>query len=169
MTFILANQCENHDPSLAKKAVTFFKISSSINKRLFSACKRCSSSSIGERLPLPGNALEPSASSSCFQRKIRFELMPRRRPAHRLKFLAALTSSRLRLCIPECNFVLAWTSSTSMAEFTALYGVHHSWGGSLLLILAAGVVEVVDVGLNVVGVRVHVRQEELGDRRLLNR
>jgi hypothetical protein len=48
---------------------------------LFSACKRCSSSSIGERLPLPGNALEPSASSSCFHHKIRFELMPRRRPA----------------------------------------------------------------------------------------
>jgi hypothetical protein len=48
-----------HSDSLAKKAVAFFNMSRSIWSRLFSACRRRSSSSRVGRLPLPGKAWPP--------------------------------------------------------------------------------------------------------------
>lgn len=81
MKQFLTNDIFPGSPSLAKEAVAFINVSFSISTHLFSADNRFSSTSVGERLPLPGNALKPSASSSSFQPNNKLASVPMDRPA----------------------------------------------------------------------------------------
>src|SRR5437867_722086 len=78
---VLVDEAVRHVASLAKNAAAFFRMSRSASSRLFSARRRWTSSSKGERLPWPGKACSPLSWRACFQLRRRFSLRPRERAA----------------------------------------------------------------------------------------
>src|SRR5262249_39128987 len=95
---VLVDEAEGHVASAAKKAVAFFRVSRSICRRLFSARRRRTSSSRGERVLRPGKAC-PSAWSFCFQTCSKFSERPGLRAAsvtERPSMVSSLTAASLK-------------------------------------------------------------------------